>query len=179
MKAFVFKPTNENIGSFKIDTFDDLDSAFRAFAETRDVAPFDYLECTGRSWTVMKREDGLMLTEGRHRQPTQRPLPESSEVVAQSSPKPTSRYPALKTLSVIYRILAYVTGIAAVIIAILGIAKIEEGGAALIIWGVLGGFVGVVTNLAIAEGIKVFIDIEENTRNTSLSVSRQNNRDTP
>ena len=183
MKVFVFKPTNKNIGNFKIDSFDDLHSAFRTFAETRDIAPFDYLECLGRSWTVMKGEDGVKLAEGRHRPrhrpTTQRTPPESSEVVAQSRPKSSSRYPALQTLSLIYRIFAYVTGAVALIIAIMGIATIERDGGILIIWGILGGIVGVVTNLAIAEGIKVFIAIEENTRNTSLSISHQNNRDTP
>jgi hypothetical protein len=179
MKVFVFKPTNKNIGNFKIDTFDDVHSAFGTFAETRDVAPFDYLECSGRSWTVMKGEDGLKLAEGRQRPTTQWTLPESLEVVAQSRPKSSSRYPALQTLSLIYRIFAYVTGAVALIIAIMGIATIERGGGSLIIWGILGGIVGVVTNLAIAEGIKVFIAIEENTRNTSLSISHQNNRDTP
>ena len=179
MKVFVFKPSNENIGKFKIDTFEELHKAFRAFAETRDVAPFDYLECSGRSWTVMKEADGLKLADGRLCPTTQRTLPESSKDVTPSRPVSASRYPALQTLSMIYRILAYVTGIVAVIIVILGLATIERGGAALIIWGILGGIVGVVTNLAIAEGIKVFIDIEANTRNTFLSVSRQNNRDTP
>lgn len=179
MKVFVFKPTNENIGNFKIDTYDDLASAFGTFAETRDVVPFDYLECSGRTWTVMKGGDGLKLAEGRHRQPTQRTLRESSEVVTQSSNKSTSRYPALQTLSLIYRVFAYVTGAAALIIAIFGIATIERGGGTLIIWGILGGIVGVVTNFAIAEGIKVFLAIEENTRNASISISHQNNRDTP
>ncbi|NNC89722.1 MAG: hypothetical protein HKN82_14800 [Akkermansiaceae bacterium] len=179
MKVFVFKPTNEHIGNFKIDTFDDLESAFRTFTETRDVAPFDYLECSGRNWTVMKREGGLKLAEGRHRETTRRTLPESPKVGAQSSPQSTSRYPALQTLSLIYRIFAYVSGAIALMIAIFGIATIEGGGGTLIIWGILGGIVGVVTNLAIAEGIKVFLAIEENTRNTSLSISHQNNRDRP
>ena len=179
MKVFVFKPTNEKIGNFKIETFDDIDSAFRTFAQTRDVAPFDYLECSGRSWTVMQRENGLMLAEGRHRRTTQQTLSKSAEVVAESSPKSTSRYPALQTLSLIYRIFAYVTGAVALIIAIFGIATIKRGGGTLIIWGILGGLVGVVTNLAIAEGIKVFIAIEENTRNTSLSSSHHNERDRP
>jgi len=180
MKVFVFKPSNENIGKFKIDTFDELHSAFSTFAETRDVAPFDYLECSGRSWTVMKGVDGLELANGRSRPPTtQRTMPEASEDGTPSKPAPASRYPALQTLSVIYRILAYVTGTVALITAIWGIATIERGGVALIIGGLLGGIVGVITNLAIAEGIKVFIDIEENTRNTFLSISRQNNRDTP
>jgi len=83
----------------------------------------------------------------------------------------------LRTLSTIYRIFAYVTGIFAVIIVIFGIVKIDRGGVSLIIWGALGGVIGVITNLAIAEGIKVFIGIEENTRNTFLSISRQNTHD--
>lgn len=179
MKVFVFKSTNEKIGRFNIDTFDDLPSAFRIFAETRDVAPSDYLECSGHSWTVVKGADGLELAEGRHRPKKQRKLPESSESVAPSRPVSASRYPALQILSVIYRIFACVTGIAAMIIIVVGIATIKRGSAAFIIWGIVGGIVGVVTNLAIAEGIKVFIDIEENTRSTFLHISRQKDVDTP
>ena len=175
MKVFVFKPSNENIGKFNIDTFEGLHSAFRTFAETHDVAPNDYLECSGQSWTAIKGVDGLKLADGRLPQTPQRTTPESPEEVDSSEPESASRYPMLRTLSTIYRIFAYVTGIFAVIIVIFGIVKIDRGGVSLIIFGALGGVIGVITNLAIAEGIKVFIGIEENTRNTFLSISRQNN----
>lgn len=179
MKVFVFKPSNENIGNFRIDAFEELDTAFQAFAETCRVSPYDYLECSGRSWTVMEGENGLSLTEGRLHPTKQRKLPESPAVVAPSKPESASRYPALEILSVIYRILAYVTGVVALIIVIIGVMTIDRGGASLIIGGLLGGIVGVITNLAIAEGIKVFTAIEENTRNTALSLSAQSKGEAP
>jgi len=80
-----------------------------------------------------------------------------------------SKYPALMALSTIYRIIAFVVGIAAIIAVVAGIFLIEQGGIALILGGALSGILGVVTNLAIAEGIKVLIDIENNTRKLSNS----------
>lgn len=38
--------------------------------------------------------------------------------------------------------------------------------------GFLGGLIGVITNLAAAEGILVFLDIEQNTRSTNYSVRK-------
>ncbi len=179
MKVFVFKPSNENIGNFTIDTLEDLHSAFRAFSEARDVTPDDYLECSGRSWTVMQGEGGLKLADGRHPPVKQRPYTDPSKNVASAGAVPASRYPALQTLSAIYRIFAYVVGAVALLAVVLGIVKFDSGGLVLIIWGLVGGFLGVITNLAIAEGMKVFIAIEENTRSTCLLISNKNSADSP
>lgn len=88
---------------------------------------------------------------------------------------PTGRYPALRVISSIYRILAVFTGIAAIIVVIIGVGRLDDRhssseGLLLILVGIGGGFFGVITSLAAAEAIRVFLDIEENTRNTFYSV---------
>ena len=74
---------------------------------------------------------------------------------------PTRRYPALRVLSVLYRVLAVVVGIAAFIVIMIGISMENVQ---LIFGGIIGGAFGVITNLAIAEFILLFLDIEKNTR---------------
>ena len=92
----------------------------------------------------------------------------------------SSRYPALRFIASIYRLLAYLIGIAAFICVFIGliIALMDDGerGILMIIVGLLGGFVGFITSLAAAEGIIVFLDIEKNTRNktSQIKVNSQN-----
>lgn len=66
---------------------------------------------------------------------------------------------------------------AALITVIVGFSTIERGGITLAIAGFAGGLVGVLTNLAIAEFIKVIIDIEDNTRNTHHCILNQQRGD--
>lgn len=98
-------------------------------------------------------------------------------VRGENEPQPnenSSRYPALRVIAGIYRILAFLFGIAAIVVIIFGVRALDssgaEVGAPLIIGGFLGGLIGVITNLAAAEGILVFLDIEQNTRSTSYAV---------
>jgi hypothetical protein len=90
----------------------------------------------------------------------------------------SARYPALRIVAGLYRIVAVITGIAAVILIAVGVRFLDRGseGVLLIIGGILGGLIGVVTTLAAAEGIRVFIDIEENTRNTYHCIRNQINK---
>lgn len=79
-----------------------------------------------------------------------------------------TRYPALRTIAVVYLALAWLIGFAAII-----------GGSYLLIEGnrdaeILTGAISIVVGLlaalglaAISESIKVFLDIEYNTRKTS------------
>ena len=98
-------------------------------------------------------------------------------VRGENEPQPnenSSRYPALRVIAGIYRILAFLFGIAAIVVIIFGVRALDssgaEVGAPLIIGGFLGGLIGVITNLAAAEGILVFLDIEQNTRSTNYAV---------
>ena len=90
-------------------------------------------------------------------------------------PALSQRYPALRAIGSVYRILAVLTGIIAVIIIIIGVRQSDADrgiavGMPLILGGLVGGSVGVISNLAVAEIIRVFLDIEENTRNTYYAV---------
>lgn len=80
------------------------------------------------------------------------------ETKSQSSP--SSKYPALETMIGIFKILAWLLGIVAVICAIVSFADGSPVGMFFIIVGALI----FVLLFAIAESIKVFIDIEANTR---------------
>jgi hypothetical protein len=73
MKVFVFQPSNALIGKFDIQSFDDVAHELEKFAVSNRINPYDYLECTGRTWTIMTGPDGLELQEGRvQRADTQR-----------------------------------------------------------------------------------------------------------
>ncbi len=73
------------------------------------------------------------------------------------------KYPALRTVSIIYKIFAWVIGLAAIVIAILLMQAGQAGLIFAIISIVVGGLI-VLGVMAIAESILVLIDIEHNTR---------------
>ncbi len=94
----------------------------------------------------------------------------------------SSRYPTLCAISKIYRVLAFITGFAAVIVVLAGVMILlgrNIAGLSLILGGI-GGLFGVIACFAIAEAIHLFIDIENNTRNiannTRNETSRQNDK---
>ena len=82
------------------------------------------------------------------------------------------RYPALSVVAAGYRLLAMLSFMAGVVVVVLGIRGLElsEGAVGkipavmLIVGGVLGGMVGMITSLAASEGIRIFIDIEDHAR---------------
>ena len=63
-----------------------------------------------------------------------------------------------------YWITAFFIGIVAITGIVIGIIKSDLG---FFISGVIGGLIGVITCIAAAEAIKVFLDIEENTRKST------------
>ncbi|GIK21420.1 MAG: hypothetical protein BroJett005_08340 [Ignavibacteriota bacterium] len=78
------------------------------------------------------------------------------------------RYPALRTIAGIYSVFAWIIGIVAVIIAFISWSKGgETGGLMIAIPTLVVGALIVLGLLAASESIKVFIDIEENTRKTN------------
>lgn len=75
------------------------------------------------------------------------------------------RYPALRTISVVYKVLAWVAALAGIVGAINVFANNNSDFAALIALGyIIGGLFVALIFAAISEGIKLFIDIEHNTR---------------
>jgi hypothetical protein len=75
------------------------------------------------------------------------------------------RYPALRTIARVYMVLAWIIGIAAIITTFYFLSEDEMK-----IFGLVSLIVGGLLTLglaAISESIKVFLDIEYNTRKTS------------
>jgi len=82
------------------------------------------------------------------------------------------RYPALIFIAKVYKGLAYLVGILAAVGIIVGLNYLADQrqrgfGITLLIQSIIGGAFGMITLLAASEAIKVFIDIEENTRKTA------------
>ncbi|NOZ60346.1 MAG: zinc ribbon domain-containing protein [Calditrichaeota bacterium] len=92
------------------------------------------------------------------------------EKIESSSENDGQKYPALRTISGIYKVLAWITGIGAVITLFYGFTLLGKGysakttGISLITSSLIMGILGVIAFLAISEGIKLFIDIESNSR---------------
>lgn len=78
-------------------------------------------------------------------------------------------YPALRIVIAVYWVAAFFIGIVASTGIVIGIMK---GELVLFISGVIGGLIGVITCIAAAEAIKVFLDIEENTRKSTTLLSQ-------
>ena len=86
-----------------------------------------------------------------------------------------ARYPALRLMAGVYKILAWLVAIGTVICIIMLATSLEMSGVQLLV-AFLGGAVGFVTLLAVSEGIMVFIDIEENTRQAAENSKRVNRK---
>ncbi len=74
------------------------------------------------------------------------------------------RYPALRTIAGVYSVFAWIIGIVAVISAIYSFSQNEKMGLMIAVPSLVVGSLIILGLLAISESIKVFIDIEENTR---------------
>ncbi len=94
---------------------------------------------------------------------------DTTDFVAEEDLLPSKRYPALRTIALIYQVFAGLVAVGTVVAA--AIALTTDLGWAIRI-AVLG-LIGVITLLALSEGIKVFIDIEQNTRATVQLLQRQ------
>jgi len=81
------------------------------------------------------------------------------------NPISESKYPALRTISGFYQFLAIIIGIGSALGLLYGIkaAGTKAAGTTIIIYALIMGLMGVITLLAISEGIKLFIQIEDNT----------------
>jgi hypothetical protein len=74
---------------------------------------------------------------------------------------PPAKYPALRAIATAYQIFAAAVGIATAIAVAIALSQ----SALIALLCLVVGVGAVISLLAIAEGIKVFVDIEENTRN--------------
>jgi hypothetical protein len=65
MKVFVFKPSNEFIGKFDIDNLNSISTEFEKFSRSKEIGTNSYLECSGKTWTLVPGANGLELQEGK------------------------------------------------------------------------------------------------------------------
>ena len=91
-----------------------------------------------------------------------------SELAEDEKEEPTAnfssqRYPALRTIAGFYQVLAWIVAVIAGVGILLSLDNFERDLIKLILI-FIGGTVAFITLLAASESIKVFIDIEENTR---------------
>jgi hypothetical protein len=78
---------------------------------------------------------------------------------------PSERYPALRTIAMSYRILAWLVATVAAIGLWFALMNLDKDfGTLLLLSSIIGGAIGFITLLAASESIEVFIDIEKNTR---------------
>lgn len=155
MKVFVFKPSNELIGKFDIDRVDAIAQGLAQFATSRPVKPYDYLECSGKSWTVVNGQDGLELQEGRQSPPKPAETALAGGVSAPTSQLASTLFKRYKDAYTEGHAVVTVGGVIKGIGAFLGIAIIvagiamgssSSGGAVAMIIGIIGGcLVGVPT----------------------------------
>ncbi len=88
------------------------------------------------------------------------------------------KYPALRIISGIYKALAFIVGIAAFIAFFYGISLLEQGyrakatGISFIISSLVSGIIGVIAFLAISEILKLFIDLESNSRKQIILLNK-------
>ena len=65
MKAFVFSPSNHNLGKFVIASVESLQSSLEEFcSQNEKVSPYSYVECGNKTWTIMSLIP-LTIEEGR------------------------------------------------------------------------------------------------------------------
>jgi hypothetical protein len=65
MKAFVFKPSNVLIGKFDVTSIDQVPSELKNFRESNTLTAYDYVECSGKTWTLINGPEEIELAEGR------------------------------------------------------------------------------------------------------------------
>jgi hypothetical protein len=66
MNVFLFKPTNEFFGKFKVESINEIEASTKNFIEQlEDVPDLSYIEVDGQTWTIA-RTDPFTLLPGRH-----------------------------------------------------------------------------------------------------------------
>lgn len=65
MKAFLFASNNEFKGKFNLTSEENLPQAFQEYSSKNAIAPFDYIEWSGKTWTILRENTGYALAQGR------------------------------------------------------------------------------------------------------------------
>lgn len=91
-------------------------------------------------------------------------VPKEKDTPDQQTSYETEKYPALKTIAGIYVILSAIVGLASVAAAIYFSTRTSDTGIIIGVSIIVGGAITVLLLAAASELIKLFIDIEHNTR---------------
>jgi len=90
-----------------------------------------------------------------------------------------TKYPALRVISVIFKVLAVFAAIAGLIGALVGLVQMAgnafgapAAGGLIVVISLLYGGLGCIYLFALSEGIRVFLDLELNTRLTNELLRR-------
>lgn len=100
-----------------------------------------------------------------------------------SAPILETRYPALRVISGIFKVLAVLAAIAGIIGALIGLMQMSGNsygatatGGMIVVISLLYGGLACVYFFAVSEGIRVFLDLEVNTRLTNELLTRLLNK---
>jgi hypothetical protein len=135
MKAFVFKSNSNFIAKFEITSTDLISSAVVNFGKNYTLSDYDYVECSGETWTVINGPQGLELIEGRKHDPKVTKFVENSLQVGQL-PNVSSRY---KDAYLTARAVSSVGGVIKIVGILLGLGLLFLG---LVAGGILGKEIG-------------------------------------
>ena len=61
MKAFLFSPSNQFKDKINVASLEEV----KIFLTNDKAEPHDYIECDGKTWTILSGSDGLELAEGK------------------------------------------------------------------------------------------------------------------
>ncbi len=137
---------------------DDIDAALVIYQQIIDEFP--------TSQEARNAERQMQNIRNEPRKTNLKPMPADNP----AEPEPLrieKRYTALRSFASMYKGLAIFMGIVAAIGLIMSLAGDRPNGTLALV-SIIFGTVGVITLLAISEGIRVFLDIEENTRRSAL-----------
>ncbi len=188
MRVFVFKPTNESIGKFDIERAEDIPAAVGRFSETNPLNPYDYLECFGRTWTLVPGPEGLELEEGKIQRPPQQAAGSTSSshptisMAGGNATSPTTlidRYRAGYQVGAaaiafgnIIKIIGWIAGFFSLVGGMILSTQAPPGaGALFLIYGVIGGALQVVVFLFFSVLVSAIGQILRSTLDTAVHTS--------
>jgi hypothetical protein len=99
MKAFLFSPSNQFKDKINLASKTNLAEELKIFLTNEKAEPYDYIECDGKTWTILSGDDGLELAEGKITRNSSAPVI-SSESETSSQQKPLKGFEQKTTESV-------------------------------------------------------------------------------
>ena len=94
MNVFVFKPTNESIGKFKVKSLDEIEAATRNFILPLDDVPdLSYVEAGNATWTIASTDPFTLLSGRQTRDSIDfQKIEEEQKILAEAEVEAHNRY---------------------------------------------------------------------------------------